>query len=76
MGKSNKINYLPIRLHIYDVNEYGKYHDGFTTGSVTFKVRLYDDNPEFNYKLNDINSQIGKLGLNIKHNNQSKKKPM
>jgi hypothetical protein len=68
--------YLKFSLHIYDVKEYGKYHDGFNSGNVTFKVRLFDENPEFNLKLNDITSKIGKLGLSMKKNEPSKKKPM
>ncbi len=65
-----------FRVHIYDVNEYGKYHDGFNTGSISFKVRLYDDNPEFHNKLNDFASKFNKMGLTIKQQETATRKPM
>jgi hypothetical protein len=63
-------------MHIYDLCDHGKYNDGFNKGMLTFKVRVNEEKPEFDYKLNKISSNLNKLGLDIKKHTQSYKKPM
>jgi hypothetical protein len=53
------------RIHIYDVQEKGKYHDGFKTGNVLLKIRKNDDD-SFRKKFSEITEKVKKMGMTVK----------
>ena len=68
--------YLLYRLHIFDIKEAGKYHDGFKSGNIAFKVRKTEDK-DFCNKISEVNSKVKKMGLALNKNNAtSTKRPM
>jgi len=55
-----------FRIHIYDVQEKGKYYDGNSTGKICFKIRKNNDDSEFDKKISNINNKIEQIGCKVK----------
>jgi hypothetical protein len=74
--EAQELKYLFTKngLHIYDIKENGKYHDGFKSGALTFKIRQSDDVKAYERKLSEINTKILKMGLVLKGNELNIKK--
>lgn len=56
---------LIFSIHIYDIQEKGKYYDGNSTGKICFKIRKNKDDSEFDKKINNINNKIGNIGCKV-----------
>ncbi len=50
--------YMKNGIHIFDVNLHGKYGDGNSKGSISFKVRKNEDLEGYDSKLSEVNKLV------------------